>query len=121
MFQDYSNYCIAHHLLQTAHPELYIYPAFAFLEKMDEQNHTMYIDTLITYLENEQEISQTALQLNIHKSTLVYRLQRIRDLCNLNLNNHNICTQLIINNCMHKLNNYEESSKIDLKSIMEIG
>ncbi len=52
--------------------------------------------TLETYLQNSGNALETARQLHIHRSTLLYRLQRIQELCEVNLSNPQIRLNLQI-------------------------
>lgn len=50
-------------------------------------NDKTLIETLSSYLENDMSIQETAKALFIHKNTLYYRLQKIEQETNLNINN----------------------------------
>lgn len=50
------------------------------LRQHDEQQKTQYMQTLRIYLDTQLNAVQTAKQLYIHRSTLLYRLDRIREL-----------------------------------------
>ncbi|MDO4260916.1 MAG: helix-turn-helix domain-containing protein [Eubacteriales bacterium] len=49
------------------------------LKNADENNHTQLYRTVRCYLENHQSIARTSEALFIHRSTLLYRLEKIRD------------------------------------------
>lgn len=53
--------------------------------RYDRKNDTQYFNTLRSYLINERNIPKTANALIIHRTTLTYRLQKIHELFNLNL------------------------------------
>lgn len=53
----------------------------------DEANHTELYPTLKTYLQNHQNAVKTAKDLFIHRSTLFYRLDRLKTQMNINLDN----------------------------------
>lgn len=53
--------------------------------RYDRKNGTQYFNTLRSYLINERNIPKTANALIIHRTTLTYRLQKISELFNLNL------------------------------------
>ncbi len=55
------------------------------LIKYDEKNHTDYVLTLRTYLEQNLNATQSAKVLFIHRSTFLYRMDRIRELLNSDL------------------------------------
>ena len=48
------------------------------LKYEDEENNTGYYRTLRCYLEHHQNIARTSEALFIHRSTLLYRLEKIR-------------------------------------------
>ena len=53
--------------------------------RYDRENSTQYFNTLHSYLINERNIPKTAAALIIHRTTLTYRLQKLQELFNLNL------------------------------------
>ena len=48
------------------------------LKKLDENHHSEYMLTLRTYLEQNLNATQTANELFIHRSTFLYRLEKIK-------------------------------------------
>lgn len=50
------------------------------LKKHDEENQTQYMETLRAYLEQHLSATQAARELFIHRSTFLYRLDRIREI-----------------------------------------
>ena len=50
------------------------------LKKHDEENQTKYMETLRVYLEQHLSATQAARELFIHRSTFLYRLDRIREI-----------------------------------------
>ncbi|MGN0353587.1 MAG: PucR family transcriptional regulator [Muricoprocola sp.] len=55
------------------------------LKEMDETHHTDYMLTLRTYLEQNLNATQTANALFIHRSTFLYRLEKIKEILDSNL------------------------------------
>jgi sugar diacid utilization regulator len=55
------------------------------LEAYDERKHTQLVKTLIQYLQHGGGYEATSRALSVHRSTLKYRLQRIRELTGFNL------------------------------------
>lgn len=51
-----------------------------FLKQMDEENGTEYMKTLKTYLDLHQNAVQSAKELYIHRSTFLYRLDKIKSI-----------------------------------------
>lgn len=50
------------------------------LRQMDEKKHTEYIPTLKAYLEQHLSATQAARQMFLHRSTFLYRIDRIREI-----------------------------------------
>ncbi|MCD8073489.1 MAG: helix-turn-helix domain-containing protein [Lachnospiraceae bacterium] len=50
------------------------------LKEQDEKNHTEYMLTLKTYLDQHLNATQTAKELFIHRSTFLYRLDKIKEI-----------------------------------------
>lgn len=75
------NFCRDNLTVNLAHPLL------AELEKEDEKKHTEYFETLRAYLLEEQSQTRTAQVLGVHKKTVQYRIQSIRERYDLDLSN----------------------------------
>lgn len=50
------------------------------LRELDRKNHTEYVLTLKTYLEQQLSATQAAKQMFLHRSTFLYRIERIREI-----------------------------------------
>ena len=66
-------------LHQLAAPELLL------LRDQDKENGTQYFETLRTYLLLERDIPRASEKLIIHRTTLLYRLKKIQELIQLDL------------------------------------
>lgn len=55
------------------------HPAIIQLIQYDRENNSNSLETLQVYIENERNITKTALELHIHRNTLIYRINRIED------------------------------------------
>lgn len=83
---------IHHHMLrwlrdlirEHSDPSAY-HPALHTIMDYDKKHHTDYYGTLFSYLQNERNSILTAGCLNIHRNTLSHRLERIRELFQLDL------------------------------------
>ncbi len=64
-----------------------LHPALQAIGDYDQKHHTDYYNTLFRYLQNERNSVLTAKCLHIHRNTLFHRLERIRDLFHLELEN----------------------------------
>ena len=60
------------------------------LSSYDEQHHTDLLPTLGAYFANNGNMARTAHVLNIHRNTLVYRLSRITEIIQLDMDDANV-------------------------------
>ncbi|MCC8066642.1 MAG: helix-turn-helix domain-containing protein, partial [Clostridiales bacterium] len=84
-FDDYILDYLAKEGTKQLSPELLCSSKLSLLTKYDEKNNTDLYHTLRLFLENERNILKTSRELFIHRSTLLYRLERIRKVANVNL------------------------------------
>ncbi len=66
------------------------------LKTYDKKNKTQYYHTLRTYLENHLNAAKSAKLLFIHRSTFLYRLERIKELINIDFNNTDMLLYILI-------------------------
>ena len=60
-------------------------PKIIRLEKYDQANHTDLTETLKYYLYYERSVKKTSAKLYIHKNTVVYRINMLREMFGLDL------------------------------------
>lgn len=60
----------------------------------DEEKGTEYFETLYTYLNSRYSLNETAQKLNIHRNTVVYRIQQLREKFGLDLDSPEECFNL---------------------------
>lgn len=60
------------------------------LREYDDQHHTDLLPTLAAYFANNGNMARTAHLLNIHRNTLVYRLGRITEIIQLDMDDSNV-------------------------------
>lgn len=63
-----------HDALELCHPDV------LFLYEYDQKNGTEYMETLLQYLLNDRNAVKAAKALYIHRNTMNYRLERLREL-----------------------------------------
>lgn len=73
-----------------------IHPAILKLVEYDRQHNTAFTETLHMYLKKERSQSKTAAALNLHRNTLTYRLQRIRELLDADLEDDDVRLHLLL-------------------------
>ena len=84
----YCDYQIYDLFSESKHPEKlgrFCHPALGLLRQVDQENQSELYKTLCIFIENACSIKLTAATLFIHRNSLVYRLNRIVELCNLDL------------------------------------
>lgn len=72
------------------------HPALDLLIFYDKKNNSQLYNTLNEYLINERNHNYTAIKLSIHRNSLSYRLKRIKELINLDLDDPNIRMHLLL-------------------------
>jgi DNA-binding PucR family transcriptional regulator len=63
----------------------YLHPALPKLASYDTENGTNLELTLHTYLKNSCSTTDTAKALYLHRNSVIYRLRRIEELCDIDL------------------------------------
>jgi hypothetical protein len=81
--------CVTRHIVETVKnylpEESYIHPGLQILREYDAVNRTEYTDTLSNYLMTMCDGIKSAKELNIHRNTLAYRLQVIKKISGLDI------------------------------------
>ena len=73
-----------------------LHPALAALKKYDEKYRTSLYGTLYEYLRLERNVVATAKHLRIHRNSMIYRLQRLEKLLNIDLDDINVRMYLML-------------------------
>ena len=82
--------------------EALIHPAFDRLKRYDAEKREELYETLYQYLLNERSIVQSAQALGIHKNSLLYRLQRMESIIDVDLEAPEKRTYLLLSYFMDK-------------------
>lgn len=77
-------------------PMMLCEPHLLELYQYDQENQTEYIKTLRIYLEKERNIAHTASALYVHRSTLLYRLNKIKKLIKVDLDKSQVRLHLLL-------------------------
>lgn len=88
-YQDYQIYDL---FSEMKHPEKlgrYCHPALTTLRLYDHKNNSEFYKTLCVFIDKGCNIKYTAQSLFIHRNSLVYRLNRIVELCQLDFTDMN--------------------------------
>ena len=73
-----------------------IYEGIRKLMAYDEKNNTEYLTTLKCYLKNNCNSTHTAEELFVHRTTLIRRIDRIQEICNIDFSNEDVKTHMDI-------------------------
>ena len=84
-YLDYQFYDLLSQIPEGLHLGFYCHPALALLRQYDRRNDGALYHTLRVYLENGCSIKDAAAALFIHRNSLTYRLERIVDIGQINL------------------------------------
>ena len=88
----YQNYQIFDLFSEVKNPEKlgrFCHPALAILRQYDHENSSQLYKTLCVYIDNGCNIKLAAESLYIHRNSLVYRLNRITEICLIDLSDIN--------------------------------
>lgn len=88
----YRDYQVFDLLSEVRNPEKlgrYCHPALAALRQYDHANNSQLYKTLCIYIENKCNIKLASKSLFIHRNSLVYRLDRIAEICGIDLSDVN--------------------------------
>lgn len=77
-------------IIHTAVEKSVIHPALHILKRNDEENRNDLYTTLRVYLQNNCNLAHTARALHIHRNSLLYRLNKIRGLTDLDLDSEKV-------------------------------
>lgn len=80
-----------------------IHPALAKLKKYDAEKNSRLYDTLYQYLLNERSVIHSAQTMHIHKNSLMYRLQRIQAIIDVNLDDPMTRLYLLLSYLMEQM------------------
>lgn len=86
-FEDYILAAMFHEISKNMPLDMYCERGLFELQKYDKENDSNLFNTLRIYLENNMNIAHASEELFIHRTTLLYRIDRINTLINLNLKN----------------------------------
>lgn len=76
--------------------------------KCDEEKGTEYFETLYTYLNTRYSLNETAQRLNIHRNTVVYRIQQLREKFGIDLDSPEECFKLNLSCRIYLISKYIE-------------
>lgn len=84
-FEDYSVYHLLDANINSAELEDFFYKCLGKIYEHDKLNGTSYISTLENYFYNNQNVSETSKAMFLHRNTLIYRIEKIKEILNTDL------------------------------------
>lgn len=86
LFENYHTLSVAKNLVQSCgrRPEMYLYPPLMELIDYDRDNGSSLVETLYEYLKDSKNPKAVYERLYIHKNTLYYRLDKIKQIMGVN-------------------------------------
>lgn len=85
LFKDYQIFNLFSEVKKPEKLEWFCHPSLAVLNRYDQENGSQLYKTLYVYIEMGGNIKAASESLYIHRNSLVYRLNRITDLCKVDL------------------------------------
>ncbi len=95
-FSDYALDYMYDRIMNDLSYDQIIHKAIRTLIEYDKKNSTEYLPTLRCYIYNNCNSTHTADELYIHRTTLIRRIDRILELCNIDLSDNDTHMYLII-------------------------
>jgi len=106
-YEDYAIFHIVEACLSDGNLKKHCHPSLLALIEYDKQNNTSFEQTLATYIYNSGNVANTANDLHVHRNTVLYRIEKISEIMNVDLTNNNIILQLHFS---FKIIEYEKSN-----------
>jgi PucR family transcriptional regulator, purine catabolism regulatory protein len=86
-FEDYSVYHLLGSNIKSQELEDFFMKSLGKIYEHDKLHSTAYLSTLESYFQNNLNLSETAKALFIHRNTLIYRIEKIKEILNTDLKN----------------------------------
>ena len=115
LFQQLSIYRLFKLSCPSAEIADYFHPAVFCLANYDSRNHTELMKTLYYYMINLKALLKTKDILRIHRNTLVYRINKIQELTNINLEDGETFFQLYISFKGLEYIAHQENREVDFR------
>ena len=84
-YSDCSLFAFFDDCIQQGEIKKYFFPSLYLLNEYDEKNHTDLANTLRLYVLNRNNQAKTASELFIHRTTLIYRIHKIKEIMDIDL------------------------------------
>jgi len=109
-YQQIAPFHICEALFQQSNSIIFLHSAIREIIAYDKKKNTCLLDTLFSYLRHSHNISKVTSELFIHRNTLQYRINKIKEITKLDLNNGEENMLLLLSIYLKK---YQEFSNRD--------
>lgn len=107
-YEDIFFYHLLSQCSNQASLEAFCHPALFCLEEYDKRHGEDLLKCLYAYLRNDKNVARAAGSLGIHRNTMGYRIKRIIEIMNLNINAEDTAFHLL---CSLKIREFMASTK----------
>ncbi|MFD0826711.1 PucR family transcriptional regulator [Neobacillus sp. M.A.Huq-85] len=105
-FDDYSIYHFLSSNIKTSELEGFFMKSIGKIYDHDKEHGTSYLTTLESYFNNNQNLSETAKAMFIHRNTLIYRIEKIKEILSTDLKNPEEILQFQLSLKIYRLLNH---------------
>lgn len=96
LYEDYALFYIMDICSKSDKYTKLCHPSLFIILEYDRLNNTRYTKSLYSYVINLKNISDTANSIFTHRNTIIYRIKKIEEIANIDLNDNNIIFQLFM-------------------------
>lgn len=100
--KDYALNYMIHSIRKTPLAIDMIHPALAILHEADIRKNSQLYETLWIYLNNDRSILKTAEKMYLHRNSMLYRIKKIQELTDIDLEDPNECEYLRLSYMIEK-------------------
>ena len=100
---NFSEHALEMLIANTSEPPIhFMHPGLEAMKQYDSANNTEFLHTLKIWLQEKMDYTAAADALHLHRNSLYYRMQRIRDLFFIDLDDMNTLVQLYLTLCVNR-------------------
>lgn len=110
-FDELGSYTLLHLIKDTEEAKFFMNTYLEKLKSYSESNQVDLFHTLRVFLEQNGSIKHTADKLYIHRSTLLYRLEKIKEIIGMDIHNAEIRFNLLLTYKLYDLQHYKQKGQ----------
>lgn len=95
-FEDYYLEYMKEQTTRILPPDFICHPGICRLREYDEQNETMFYQTLFIYLQYAHNLNEAARVLHVHRTTFLYRIKKIEEIAGVELRDWRVKLHLMM-------------------------